>query len=84
MALDGWYYMHKNGDLIYKRDTAGMAADIRESDFANLSGHQFMVAWVNAVFVQFVVKMNPVIVQVCDCCYSPDYLPMRMVIVGVS
>ncbi|MFI3184620.1 MAG: hypothetical protein QX198_01415 [Methylococcaceae bacterium] len=36
MALEGWYYMHKNGDLIYKRDTAGMAADIRESDFAKM------------------------------------------------
>jgi hypothetical protein len=30
----GWYYLHANGDLIYKRDLDGTAADIRESDFA--------------------------------------------------
>lgn len=30
----GWYYLHTNGDLIYKRDLDGTAADIRESDFA--------------------------------------------------
>ena len=36
MALEGWYYMHKNGDLIYKRDMGGTAADIRESDFAKM------------------------------------------------
>lgn len=30
----GWYYLHTNGDLIYKRDLEGTAADIRESDFA--------------------------------------------------
>lgn len=30
----GWYYLHTNGNLIYKRDLEGTAADIRESDFA--------------------------------------------------
>ena len=32
--MDGWYYLHTNGDLIYKRDLPGTAADIRESPFA--------------------------------------------------
>ena len=32
--LQGWYYLHENGDLIYKRDLDGTAADIRESPFA--------------------------------------------------
>ena len=30
----GWYYLHTNGDLIYKRELGGTAADIRESPFA--------------------------------------------------
>lgn len=30
----GGYYLHLNGDLIYKRDLGSTAADIRESDFA--------------------------------------------------
>ena len=30
----GWYYLHTNGDLIYKRETGSTAADIRESPFA--------------------------------------------------
>ena len=34
MAIEGWYYLHTNGDLIYKREIGGTAADIRESDFA--------------------------------------------------
>jgi len=34
MALDGWYYLHTNGDLIFKRDFGETAADIRESPFA--------------------------------------------------
>lgn len=34
MAIEGWYYLHTNGDLIFKRDYEGVAADIRESDFA--------------------------------------------------
>ncbi len=34
MAIEGWYYLHTNGDLIYKRETGETAADIRESDFA--------------------------------------------------
>lgn len=33
MAIQGCYYLHTNGDLIYKRH-AESAADIRESDFA--------------------------------------------------
>jgi len=31
---EGWYYLHVNGDLIYKRELGGTAADIRESDLA--------------------------------------------------
>jgi hypothetical protein len=32
--IEGWYYLHTNNELIYKRDLDGAAADIRESDFA--------------------------------------------------
>ncbi len=32
--MEGWYYLHKNGDLIYQREVGETAADIRESDFA--------------------------------------------------
>lgn len=32
--MTGWYYLHVNGELIYKRDLDGTAADIRESDLA--------------------------------------------------
>lgn len=32
--MEGWYYLHVNGSLIYKREMGGTAADIRESDFA--------------------------------------------------
>lgn len=32
--IEGWYYLHENGELIYKRELGGTAADIRESDFA--------------------------------------------------
>lgn len=32
--VTGFYYLHTNGKLIYKRDLPGMASDIRESDFA--------------------------------------------------
>lgn len=34
MSIQGWYYLHTNGDLIYKRDLEGTAADIRETTFA--------------------------------------------------
>jgi hypothetical protein len=34
MSLEGWYYLHTNGSMIYKRELGGTAADIRESDFA--------------------------------------------------
>lgn len=34
MSIEGWYYLHTNGDLIYKRDYDSAAADIRESPFA--------------------------------------------------
>ncbi len=34
MTTHGWYYLHINGDLIFKRDLPGTAADIRESDLA--------------------------------------------------
>jgi hypothetical protein len=33
MAIEGWYYLHTNGELIYKRDLDGAVADLRESDF---------------------------------------------------
>lgn len=32
--IEGWYYLHINGELIYKKELGGTAADIRESDFA--------------------------------------------------
>ena len=32
--MDGWYYLHTNGELIYKRELGETAADIRESPFA--------------------------------------------------
>jgi hypothetical protein len=32
----GWYYLHTNGELIYKRELGETAADIRESDFARM------------------------------------------------
>jgi hypothetical protein len=28
----GWYYLHKNGELIYKRELGGTVADLRDSD----------------------------------------------------
>jgi len=34
MSIQGWYYLHVSGDLIYKRDLPGTATDIRDSDFA--------------------------------------------------
>ena len=34
MSIEGWYYLHTNGSLIYKRELGSTAADIRESDFA--------------------------------------------------
>lgn len=34
MSIEGWYYLHTNGELIYKPDHDGTAADIRDSDFA--------------------------------------------------
>jgi len=33
--MDGWYYLHTNGSMIYKRELDGStAADIRETPFA--------------------------------------------------
>jgi len=32
--IQGWYYLHANGDLIFKREMGGTSTDIRESDFA--------------------------------------------------
>lgn len=29
--IEGWYYLHKNGDLIYEPDHPGLAAYIREN-----------------------------------------------------
>lgn len=34
MSIIGWYYLHENGSLIYKRELGDTAADIRESSFA--------------------------------------------------
>jgi hypothetical protein len=34
LTISGWYYLHTNGSLIYKRDTETACADIRDSDFA--------------------------------------------------
>ena len=34
MSIEGWYYLHINGSLIYKRELGDTVADIRESDFA--------------------------------------------------
>lgn len=34
MSIEGWYYLHTNGSLIYKPEHDGAAADIRDSDFA--------------------------------------------------
>lgn len=36
MSIEGWYYLHENGDLIFKKDYPGVAADIRESDLARM------------------------------------------------
>jgi hypothetical protein len=33
MAIEGWYYLHQNGDLIYKRELGSTVADLRESNF---------------------------------------------------
>lgn len=33
MSINGWYYLHQNGDLIYKPSPDAIV-DIRESDFA--------------------------------------------------
>jgi len=34
IMINGWYYLHTNGSLIYRDNLPGMAADIRESDLA--------------------------------------------------
>jgi len=31
--IEGWYYLHENGSMIYKRELGGTIADLRESDF---------------------------------------------------
>lgn len=31
--IEGWYYLHSNGEFIYKRDLDNTVADLRESDF---------------------------------------------------
>ena len=30
--IKGWYYLHTNGDLIFKQNLSGTPADLRESD----------------------------------------------------
>lgn len=34
MTIEGYYYLHTNGDLIYKKNLDTTVADIRDSDFA--------------------------------------------------
>ena len=34
MPIIGWYYLHENNSLIYKKELGDTAADIRESDLA--------------------------------------------------
>lgn len=34
--MDGYYYLHTNGELIYKRALDGIEADFRESDFVRM------------------------------------------------
>lgn len=36
MSISGWFYLHKNSELIYKSDPDAIA-DIRDSDFARCS-----------------------------------------------
>ena len=36
MIIEGWYYLHTNGDLIYKRELGDTVADLRESDFVRM------------------------------------------------
>jgi len=31
--IEGYYYLHQNGDLIFKRELGDTVADLRESDF---------------------------------------------------
>jgi len=33
MSIEGWYYLHENGDLIYKRELGDTVAELRESTF---------------------------------------------------
>lgn len=35
MAITGYYYLHTNGNLIYKRELGDTAADLDESDFVS-------------------------------------------------
>lgn len=32
-AIVGWYYLHENGDIIFRRELGGTAADLRDSQF---------------------------------------------------
>lgn len=45
----GWYYLHDNGMLIYKRDLDGTVADLRESDlvrmFWRFDSEERITAW---------------------------------------
>lgn len=34
MSIVGWYYLHVNGELIYKAEASDPVADIRDSDLA--------------------------------------------------
>jgi len=33
MTIEGWYYLHENGNLIYKRELGDTVAELRESTF---------------------------------------------------
>jgi len=47
--MKGWYYLHINEELIFKRDLEGMEADFRESDFVrqfwSFDSEDRMTAW---------------------------------------
>lgn len=47
--MDGWFYLHTNGDLIYKRDLDGTQADLAESPFVRsvwpMDARNRLTAW---------------------------------------
>jgi hypothetical protein len=49
MSIEGYYYLHTNGSLIYKRDLGDTIADLRESNFVRMfwpiDTHDRSTAW---------------------------------------